>query len=105
MIPYERSLVTRMANKPFALLGVNSDKEPDKLKQNLASFRVNWRSFKNQLSQGKAISQAWQVKGWPVIFLIDHKGVIRRRLSGKTSETLLNHWIDELVREAEADRG
>ena len=33
MYPHERSLVKRMANRPFALIGVNSDRDREKLKE------------------------------------------------------------------------
>ena len=33
MFPHERSLVKRLEGKPFALLGVNSDEDKDKLKE------------------------------------------------------------------------
>jgi hypothetical protein len=103
MIPHERSLVTRMKNKPFTLLGVNSDRDPGKLKLDLASNRVNWRSFKNQRPQLDPISKTYQVKGFPTLFLIDHKGVIRQKWVGNPGDAVLDQVIDALVREAEAD--
>ena len=33
MYPHERSLVKRLADKPFALVGINSDQDRDKLKE------------------------------------------------------------------------
>jgi hypothetical protein len=103
MIPHERSLVQRMQGRPFTLLGINSDKDPQLIKRESANFEVNWRSFKNQRSLGVPISQSWQVKGWPCLFLIDHKGVIRQKWLGRPDETALDNAINALVREAEAD--
>lgn len=105
MIPHERSLVHRMKNRPFALLGVNMerDKDPAALKRNLASFQVTWRSFKNQRSESDNISRVWGVRGWPTLFLIDHKGVIREKWVGSPGDAVLDQRIDALVREAEQD--
>ena len=33
MYPHERSLVKRLADQPFALVGINSDKDREKLKE------------------------------------------------------------------------
>ena len=101
MIPHERSLVQRLQNKPFALLGVNSDRDPDLLRGELAGNQVNWRSFKNQRSQGESISKAWHVSGWPALFLIDHKGVIRHKWVGKPDDAELEQRINTLIRDAE----
>ena len=74
MIPHERSLVNRLEDKPFVLLGVNSDRDPEKLKKDLKENQVTWRSFQNQRKEGKAIAEEWNVQGWPTLYLIDHKG-------------------------------
>jgi hypothetical protein len=103
MIPHERSLVQRMQGRPFVLLGVNSDKDPALIKRESANFEVNWRSFKNQRTLGVPISQTWHVKGWPCLFLIDQKGVIRQKWVGRPDETALDNAINALVKEAEAD--
>ena len=35
MYPHERSLVKRLSDKPFALRGVNSDRDREKIKQTI----------------------------------------------------------------------
>ena len=47
MYPHERSLVKKMVDKPFALLGVNSDKDLEELKPVLEEEKITWRSFWN----------------------------------------------------------
>ena len=47
MYPHERSLVKRMKDEPFVLIGVNSDAELAKLQPRLAEERITWRSFWN----------------------------------------------------------
>ena len=79
MYGHERSLVQRLEGKPFALIGVNSDDNRDQLKQVLIDERITWRSFWNGGSTEGPISQQWRVRGWPSIWVIDAKGVIRYR--------------------------
>ena len=47
MYPHERSLVKRLADKPFALIGVNSDADKLYLKKRMKSEGITWRSFWN----------------------------------------------------------
>jgi hypothetical protein len=102
MYPHERSLVKRLDGKPFALVGVNSDMDLKALKPILEKERITWRSFWNgeKGTQGP-ISEEWTVRGWPTLFVIDHKGVIRHKYLGSPKEEVLDRVIDELVREAE----
>lgn len=104
MYPHERSLVKRLTDKPFALVGVNSDKDLDELKTVLKDENISWRSFTNgPLGTGGPISQAWNVRGWPTMYLIDHKGVIRHRFLGNPGNEKLDGFIEKLVAEAEKD--
>jgi Thioredoxin-like len=77
MYPHERSLVKRLEGKPFALIGVNSDEDRDELKKVLVEQNITWRSFWNGGSPIGPISRQWQVEGWPSIWIIDARGVIR----------------------------
>jgi len=78
MYGHERSLVKQLADKPFALIGVNSDKDLDELKGRLQEENITWRSFWNGPNGPSGpIAQDWGVKGWPSIFVLDEKGVIR----------------------------
>jgi hypothetical protein len=103
MFPHERSLVKRLENRPFALIGVNSDKDRDECKQKNEQEKITWRSFWNgeKGTQGP-ISQAWGVRGWPTLYLIDHNGIIRRKFVGSPGDKDLDRLIDELVKKAEA---
>lgn len=96
MLPHERSLVKELKGRPFSIVGINSDK-PSKLKEMVADGTTTWRNFTDDQSYGK-ISTAWGVKGWPTLYLIDHKGVIRYKgLRGEEMEKR----IKELLIEAE----
>jgi thiol-disulfide isomerase/thioredoxin len=100
MFPHERSLVKRLQNKPFVLLGVNSDSKRNDLKKVLEEEKITWRSFWAGGPSGP-IPTHWQVQSWPSIFLIDHKGVIRQKYDLNPGEDILDKEIDQLVQEAE----
>ncbi len=78
MYPHERSLVKRLDNEPFALIGVNSDDDKQVLAQRLKEENITWRSFWNgpEGTQGP-IAAKWGVRGWPTIYILDAEGVIR----------------------------
>ena len=94
MYPHERSLVKRLKDKPFALLGVNSDRDREAIKQICKDKNLSWRSFWNGGSTSGPISTKWNVRGWPTIYVLDEDGVIRfKNVRGeamdKAIETLL----------------
>src|SRR5262245_42969011 len=78
MIPHERSLVKKLAGKPFALIGVNSDPKRDEVKERLVKEEMTWRHFWDQSTSGP-IAKAWNIHGWPTTYVIDQDGVIRYR--------------------------
>jgi hypothetical protein len=99
MYPHERSLVKRLANRPFALIGVNSDPDREKLKSVLEKEQITWRSFWNgPKGTAGAIAQAWHVRGWPTIYVLDGNGVIRYRdVRGED----MDRAVDQLLAEME----
>jgi hypothetical protein len=100
MYPHERSLVQKMQGKPFALIGVNSDQNREELKEVLKKEKITWRSFWAG-GTGGPIPAQWQVTGWPTIFIIDHKGVVRYKHLGNPGDSVLDQQIEQLVKEAE----
>jgi len=105
MYPHERSLVKKMVDKPFALLGVNSDPDLEKLKPVLQEQEITWRSFWNgEKGTRGPISEEWNVHGWPTLYIIDHKGVIRHKYVGSPGDEALDKAIEKLVAEAEKSR-
>ena len=104
MIPHERSLVNKLNGKPFVLIGVNSDKNPEKLKKDLKENQVTWRSFQNQRKEANAIDAEWNVHSWPTLFLIDHKGVIKKKWIGSPGNEVLDKEVEKLVAAAEKEK-
>lgn len=76
MIPHERELAGRYAGRPFAILGVNGDEDPDRMRREVEASRIAWRSWADGGPDGP-ISTAWDVRGWPTIYVIGRDGVIR----------------------------
>jgi len=103
MYPHERSLVKDLADKPFAILGINSDTDRVKLKETLKEEQITWRSFWNG-PEGTSgpISTKWNVHGWPTIYVLDTKGVIRYKSVG-ANEKLIDAAIEKCLKEIAAD--
>ena len=102
MYPHERSLVKKMENKPFALIGVNSDQDREALKEVLKTEEITWRSFWNgKEGTGGPISTKWNVSGWPTLYVLDHKGVIRQKWLGSPGEQTIDDLLEKLLKEAE----
>ncbi len=102
MYPHERSLVKKLADKPFALIGVNSDKDLDQLRPRLEEEHITWRSFWNgPEGTNGPIAKTWDVMGWPTIYILDGNGIIRER--NKRNEDM-EQIVMELLAEVEESR-
>src|SRR5260370_5755065 len=97
MYEHERSLVKRLADKPFALLGINSDKDKDDLKKAMEEEKITWRSWWNGPQGTKGpIAKKWNVQSWPTIYILDQKGVIRyKNVRGEK----MDEAVDKLLKE------
>jgi hypothetical protein len=98
MVPHERSLIQRFQNRPFVLLGVNTD-DPADLKQIQKEKNPPLRSWSD--GRGGPICSEWKVQGFPTIQLIDARGVVRFSHLGAPPGELLDGEIEALVKEAE----
>ena len=95
MYPEERELTEKLAGKPFAILGVNCDSQ-DTLRQILEDKRVTWRCWSD--GKGGPISQNWQLSGYPLMFVVDHDGVIRHKFEGQTAPGVLKETVEQLMK-------
>jgi hypothetical protein len=98
MYPHERSLVKRLEDKPFALLGVNSDTDKDALKKVMEKQHITWRSFWNgPEGTGGPISTKWNVQGWPTTYVVDAKGMIRfKNVRGEAMDKAVDQLLKEM---------
>ena len=94
MFPYERSLVEKWQDEPFALIGVNTD-HPERLSKYVKNGTITWRNFRDGKAGGP-ISSKWDIVGWPTIYVLDHKGIIRH--VGQLKEDL-DKTLTKLIRE------
>jgi thiol-disulfide isomerase/thioredoxin len=101
LVPHERELVTRLKGRPFVLLGVNGDEKKESAQKAAKRTEMNWQSFwDGPAGDGDGpIARRWNVSGWPTVYLIDHRGLIVKKIGlGKEDEEL----IEQQVKAAEA---
>ena len=68
----------QLSDKPFALIGVNSDGEIEDARKAVEELKINWRSFWNgENGTFGPIAVKWNIDSWPTTYLIDAKGIIR----------------------------
>ena len=78
MYPHERKFVQELSGLPFALIGVNSDRDIETAREAVLDDPLPWRNFWNgPLGRSGPISKQWNISAWPTFYLIDGKGVIR----------------------------
>ena len=98
MFLHERSLVARLKDKPFALLGVNSDRDKLDYAVQAVENGITWRSFWNgPKGTSGPISNKWNVGSWPTIYVIDPKGVIRfKNVRGEAMDKAVDQLLAEM---------
>ena len=92
----------RLADKPFVLLGVNSDADREAIRKTVKEEKLTWRSWWDDGSTLGPIQAKWQVAQRPVVYVLDAQGVIRYRNIISVDEQLLDETIDSLLEELAA---
>jgi peroxiredoxin len=90
-------MVNQYKDKPFALVGVNSDGERSALQKIVKEQKLNYRSAVGGSTSGP-IATAWNVRGWPTVYVIDAKGVIRKKFIGVDPKELTKA-VEDLLKE------
>ncbi len=103
MYPHERSLVKKLEGKPFVLLGVNSDNDKEKLHPRMKEENITWRSWWDGGDTNGPIANQFNVRGWPTLYVVDHRGIIRHKWTGFPGEQTFDSAIDKLVGEIQKD--
>gem|GEM_PF-2362865 len=96
-LPHQKKLVERLRDKPFAIIGVNSDYRGDlgKINPMLKEQGISWRQAIDGTTSGP-IATRWNVQSRPTIYVLDEKGVIRfKNARGER----LGKVVDELLAE------
>ncbi len=105
MYGHERDMNRLLADKPFVLLGVNSDNKLDRVKNVVRDENLSWRHFWNgpQGTRGP-ISKTWNIEGWPTVYLIDAEGIIRyKNVLGEDIDRGIETLMAEIGYEVELD--
>lgn len=76
MLPHQKTLVKRLEAEPFALLGINSDGPASEVNERFESEGISWRQAMDESTDGP-LATAWNVQGWPTIYVLDVEGRIR----------------------------
>ncbi|HEX3151126.1 MAG TPA: hypothetical protein VHR66_23805 [Gemmataceae bacterium] len=92
--------MTKLKDKPFALIGVNvNESESKDLKTNMAAEKMNWRSFAYQ----EDVNAKWN-PSTPSYYVLDPKGVIRHKWIGAPGAKAIDKALEELIAEAEREK-
>lgn len=102
LYPVEHRLAVEYAKRPFTLFGVNSDKQRDLLRKVIETEKMTWPVAWDGGSIHGPLATQWNVKGWPLVVLIDHQGVIRYKFRGAPEAAVLTSLVERLVTEVEA---
>jgi hypothetical protein len=91
-----------MANEPFVLVSISTDRDETALKQFVAKNGMTWPQVWDEHHQ---ISQRWKVEAFPTYLLVSPEGeiVFSTRGWGSTIEMELNRRIAAAVKSAKRD--
>ena len=98
-IPHNKELARRLEGQPFIILGVSADNELEDLKTYVDEKKISWPNIFD--GQGGPMARAWKIEGFPTVFVVDAKGVIRYRQVGfdPASTTKMENAIDKLLKD------
>ncbi len=102
MIAEEKALAQRLADKPFALLGVNGDATIDDARKVVAAQSIPWPNWHDGVPSDGKIAESYRVRGVPAIFVVDREGVLRHKWVVSSAE--LDRVVDALLKEGGAAR-
>src|SRR5579871_1789258 len=97
MIPHEREMVKKHKDAPFALISVSGDDEKETLKKFLETTEMPWVHWWD--GREGNIVKGWNVTGFPTIYVLDTKGVIRYKFVGVVTDAL-DDAVEKLLAEA-----
>jgi thiol-disulfide isomerase/thioredoxin len=98
LVPHERDLVARLKGQPFALLGVDCKDDKETSRKVMARERMTWPSWYDGAADRGPIAERYHVLGYPSIFVIDAKGIIRARNPFSVDPDLVDKLLEELKR-------
>ena len=104
MVPRANALVKELKGRPFVQVGVSVDPSREKVRAFLERTEMPWAHW--WVGGTSRALEAWDVEGYPTVYVIDHEGVIRHRRVGFDAATDdLHDIVHALVEKAEAAKG
>lgn len=100
MIPHEREMVKRLKGKPFVLVSISGDDSKEKVARFLERTPMPWTHW--YMGNGSEVIDTWEVDAYPMIFVLDHKGVIRYK---DVRDKKMDEAVDDLLKEMEEEKG
>jgi thiol-disulfide isomerase/thioredoxin len=104
MIPHERDMVKKFAGKPFKLISVSVDEKKSDLTKFLEKNPMPWVHWWDDGEENPLV-KTLKVRAYPTLYLIDAKGVIRRKWVGAPDRADLDKAVEEVVKEATNSKG
>ena len=89
-------MVEKYKDQPFALIGVNSDGDRSALQKIMKEQGLKYRNAVDGSTSGP-IAKAWNVHGWPTVYVIDPQGIIRNKFIG-VDPAQLTAAVDKLLK-------
>jgi len=100
--PHQRIMLDELQAEPFAIVAVNSDDDPMEAKQAKIDNELPYPAWFDGGGTKGPIATRWGVSGWPTVYILDDKGVIRfvgRR--HEETQVAVQYLLDEMASEAD----
>jgi thiol-disulfide isomerase/thioredoxin len=95
-VPHERKLVVRLRGQPFTLLGVNCEDDQGTARKVMEREGMSWPNWHDGAPGEGPIAKRYHIHGYPSIFVLDAKGIIRAR---QARGEALDQVVDDLLKE------
>lgn len=103
MIPHERKMVDKLKGKPFELISVSVDEKKDTLTKFVEKEPMPWTHWWDNGEENPLV-KTLRVKAFPTLYLIDAKGVIRKKWigvpDGDPDSPAVENAVEELLKDA-----
>jgi thiol-disulfide isomerase/thioredoxin len=95
MIPHEREMVSKLKDKPFALISISVDEDKNTLTEFLTKEKMPWTHWWSGTDHD--IMDDYKIEHYPTIYVLDSKGVIRNKeIRGEELEKAVEKLLEEI---------
>jgi thiol-disulfide isomerase/thioredoxin len=96
MIPHTKKLVEKMDGKPFVFVSISADDKKETLTKFIEKTPMPWTHWYNGT---EGVVEAWDIEAFPTIYILDAKGIIRKKIEGADSDAI-DEEVEKLVKQA-----